>query len=674
MNLSTLDCDAETKSALRIILDDTTLSAQQQWQQISTNILHPGIPFSVHQQLYQSIYADCDERPYAWFPSQDDLQSSNAARVMQTHGIADIQDLLARGKEPAFQLQLLHEALGIQFATKPHAYCDASDPEQAQWLPGASLNIVESCFHADPDAIAICEQHNDEIREISYRQLQASVKQHVAAIQAAGLHIGDRIALAMPMHSDAIAVLLGIIASGCTAVLLAESFSADEMAVRCQICQPTLIFTQDIIIRGAKQLALYEKVRQASDAPCIVRAAEDQLHVDLKPQDQAYDVFLNTATTSESIKWTATDPHHHILILFSSGTTGTPKAIPWYQVMPIKSAMDAHIHHDIQSGNRVCWPTSLGWMMGPWLVFATLINKACVALSNAAPTTRAFGQFVQDAHIQILGLVPSMVRSWRQSQCMEGLDWTQIRAFSSTGECSHAEDMLYLMALANYKPIIEYCGGTETAGAYITGTRLKPHVPGTFNTPAFGFSWILLNEEQQRDRLGEVYFIAPVLGLSNELLNADHHQTYFADTPRLDQAPLLRRHGDQIEDLGDHYYRAHGRIDDTMNLGGIKVSAIEIETLLQQDPDVRELAAIEVPPPGGGPGRLIIYAVLETDRDEHDLLRQLQLRIREKLNPLFKIYKLVSIDALPRTASNKIMRRTLRSRFEQMEHKGSVTI
>ena len=146
MNLSTLDCDAETKSALRIILDDTTLSAQQQWQQISTNILDPGIPFSVHQQLYQSIYADCNERPYAWFPSQDDLQSSNAARVMQTHGIADIQDLLARGKEPAFQLQLLHEALGIQFTTKPHAYCDASDPEQTQWLPGASLNIVASCF------------------------------------------------------------------------------------------------------------------------------------------------------------------------------------------------------------------------------------------------------------------------------------------------------------------------------------------------------------------------------------------------------------------------------------------------------------------------------------------------------------------------------------------------
>lgn len=664
-DLIPLGFSQQQSTALFQVLQNKALSPHQQWQLISSNYLSSDLPFPTHLALYQYIYRQRTEAPYAWFPDQTDMDSTHAARLIHQYHIDDYATLLSRSTEPTFQLQILREYLGIQFKREPSAYVDATDPEHAQWLPQARLNIVESCFQADPEAIALCEQDgNKPVREISYRELRGNVEQHIAAIQAAGLKTGDRIGLAMPMHSDAIAIFLGIIASGCTAVLLAESFSSDEIAVRCQICQPQLIFTQDIIIRGAKQLPLYEKVRQAYDGPCIVRAAQQNLSVPINTSDQEYTHFLQHA---QSATWIHTDPHHHILILFSSGTTGTPKAIPWYQVMPIKSALDGCIHHDIQAGNRVCWPTSLGWMMGPWLVFATLINKGCIALSSAAPTTRAFGQFIQDAQVHILGLVPSMVRSWRKSTCMEGLNWDHIRAFSSTGECSHAEDMLYLMALANYKPIIEYCGGTETAGGYITGTRLKPHVPGQFNTPAFGFPWILLNEQQQEDKLGAVYFLPPVLGLSNELLNADHHQTYFADTPSGPHGELLRRHGDQIEDLGNQYYRAHGRIDDTMNLGGIKISAIEIETLLQQNQHVREVAAIEVPPPGGGPGRLIIYIVKDTEIDMPDLQRLLQICIRDKLNPLFKIHTVVSINALPRTASNKIMRRLLRNQYEHME-------
>ena len=77
------------------------------------------------------------------------------------------------------------------------------------------------------------------------------------------------------------------------------------------------------------------------------------------------------------------------------------------------------------------WPTSLGWMMGPWLIYAGLINRATIALFDGVPTGREFGQFVQDAGVTMLGVVPSLVRAWRSSGCMEGLDWTAIRIFSS---------------------------------------------------------------------------------------------------------------------------------------------------------------------------------------------------------------------------------------------------
>jgi acetyl-CoA synthetase len=304
-------------------------------------------------------------------------------------------------------------------------------------------------------------------------------------------------------------------------------------------------------------------------------------------------------------------------------------------------------------------------MMGPWLIYAALMNRATIALYDGAPSGRDFGEFVQDARVSLLGVVPSLVKTWRASKCMEGLDWSSIKAFSSTGECSNASDMHYLMYLANYAPVIEYCGGTEIGGGYITGTVVQPAVPAAFSTPALGLDLVVLDENDKPTPNGEVFLVPPSLGLSLRLLNRDHFETYYKDTPRDSSGRVLRRHGDQIEVMPGGYYRAHGRVDDTMNLGGIKVSSAEIERALNGAPGVRETAAIAVPPPGGGPSLLVVYFVADgasTLRIE-ELGPRLQERIRKELNPLFKISDLRRVDSLPRTASNKVMRRLLRDDY-----------
>lgn len=244
---------------------------------------------------------------------------------------------------------------------------------------------------------------------------------------------------------------------------------------------------------------------------------------------------------------------------------------------------------------------------------------------------------------------------------MEGLDWSKIRAFSSTGECSNADDMLYLMWLAEYKPVIEYCGGTEIGGGYITGTVVRPAAPATFNTLALGVDAVILDEAGQRCENGELFLIPPSIGLSNELLNRDHHEVYFADTPNLANAGLLRRHGDQIERLSSGYFRAHGRVDDTMNLGGIKTSSAEVERVVGDLPEIVESAAIAV---GGGPSQLVFYVIVQNDIAAGDLRQAMQTEIHQHLNPLFRISDVVITDTLPRTASNKVMRRVLRDQYE----------
>ena len=117
-----------------------------------------------------------------------------------------------------------------------------------------------------------------------------------------------------------------------------------------------------------------------------------------------------------------------------------------------------------------------------------------------------------------------------------------------------------------------------------------------------------------------------------------------------------------MQQLSNGYFRALGRVDDTMNLSGIKVSSAEIERAIKSVDGVAETAAIAISPPDGGPSQLVIYAVpvdpgaVEADRWKQEM----QDAIRSRLNPLFKLSDLVVIDELPRTASAKVMRRTLR--------------
>jgi acetyl-CoA synthetase len=258
------------------------------------------------------------------------------------------------------------------------------------------------------------------------------------------------------------------------------------------------------------------------------------------------------------------------------------------------------------------------------------------------------------------------VKAWRADDRMVGLDLSAIKCFGSTGEASNAVDYLYLMMLAGYRPVIEYCGGTEIGGGYLTGTLMQPASPATFSTPALGSEIVILDETGAPADNGEVFLVPPALGYSLVLANRDHHEVYFAGTPPGPAGQLLRRHGDQIERLGAGYFRALGRTDDTMNLGGIKVSSAELERVLDGVPGVRRSAAIAVNPEGGGPSELVVYVVLDQPtEDRAALLSRLQQAIKSKLNPLFRISDVVISDTLPVTASNKIMRRELRAAYRR---------
>jgi acetyl-CoA synthetase len=621
----------------------------------------PPMSFSAER-----IAADGGAPVPMWVPDQRAIEQSNLHAAMQARGFNSYDDFHRWTVDaPEEFWSFVLERLDIKFHVPPQRMlAETPDPAAGVWLPGARLNIAESCFQADPAAVAIIEGAEAGcLSQYTYGQLHDEARRVCSGLQRRGFQPGDAIALLAPMNARSVAAYLGAILAGCAIVSIADSLSAQQVELRLRIGGAKAIITKGFLHRGGKQLPLYERVAE-SGLPVILLDRSIPAGVAPRPGLLPWSDF---AADADAARVFYAEPTATTNVIFSSGTTGDPKAIPWDHVTPLRPAVDGHFHQDIHREDIVAWPTNFGWMMGGWLTFATLINRGTMALFEGAPVARPFGEFLSQAGVTILGVIPSLVARWRESGCMAGLDWSTIRLFTTTGECSSPADMRWLSQFAGNKPVLEYCGGTELGGGYIGSTLLHPNFPATFSTPSVGTRFLLLDEAGQPADAGEVFLVYPSLGMSHRLLNGDHRAAYYAEVPTGPNGETLRRHGDQLQRLPGGYYRVVGRCDDAINLGGIKVGPAELERVVIDEGGLPECAMIGVPHPDGGPNRLVAcigYAPADAP-DKPALIAQLQGIISEKLCPLFKLDDVFFCGPLPRTASNKIMRRELRRLYEE---------
>ena len=637
----------------------------QDWKKVTASYNRNNL-----QEVYKAfleIFAG-ESVPIIWKPEDYILKESNIEKSLKTLKLKSYNQLFQWASDNRAEFwEHVAKTLHIKFSKKYDAVLDLKNgTENPSWFKGASLNIVESCFQGRADQIAIIEgkESSADLIKISYKELQERVERIAGGLVNLGFKPGDSVVIYAPLSSEAIICYLALIKIGLVAVSVADSFSSEELRKRIEISKAKAIITTSTYLYGGKKLSIYEKVKKATEIPAILFGEETAF----RSTDISYQQLL-TSPPLKTYHYAA--PDAAINILFSSGTTKEPKAIPFTQITPIKCASDGHFHQDIQASDVVTWTTGMGWMMAPWLIFASLLNKATVAVYVGAAGCEPYQKFVEDSQITILGTIPSVVRAWKKLGFHKQTNW-KVRLFSSTGEPSNPEDFFFLMALSGFKaPIIEYCGGTEIGGGYIAGTVVQPASPSLFTTPTLGLDFYLIRSSglvAGDKEVGETFLIPPSVGMSQTLLNKDHHKEYYEGTPKLPTGEILRRHGDAFEQINHDdllFYRSVGRTDDAMNLGGIKVSAIEIEETVNGHAAVFESAAVSVAEVGGGLEKLIIFLVPEEEIEEVQVLKsELQKLLNEQLNPLFKITEVKLIDKLPRTTSNKVMRRELRKNFE----------
>ena len=645
---------------------------EAQWQEfVASQRGDEERPFEEHWAAFQKIFANRrieDGPPVVWHPDGQTPELTNLYRAMEDNGFDEYNAFHRWSAEdtPAFWSYALR-VLGIVFAREPDEILDLScGVTHPRWLPGAEMNCVDSCFTAISHKPAIISSGEGQSghRVISYGELERLVNRFANGLREQGIGTDTAIALYMPMTFQCVAAYLAIVRAGCRVVSIADSFSAAELRTRMDIVEAHIVLTVESYVRAGKTMTMYDRVVQAGVPRAIVIPARESDRPDLRESVILWDDLLSENDVFESVTG---DPYRVINVLFSSGTTGEPKAIPWTNLTPLKGAMDGYFHQDIHSEDVVAWPTNIGWMMGPWLIYATFINRATMALYEGAPLDRGFTGFIRDAGVSILGVIPSIVRAWRTTGALDDTDWSRVRVITSTGEPSNREDYLWLMSRLAYRtPVIEYLGGTEIGGGHLTGTLLQPASPSTFTTPGLGMDFVILDEAGQlvnEGEMGELFIIPPAIGLSQALLNKDHDVVYYTDCPEGPNGETLRRHGDQALRMHRGFFRAQGRADDTMNLGGIKVSSLELEQIVDDHEAVYESAAVAVQAGGEGAEKLVVFVVLDSEIGHDHLSQDLRRMISIKLNPLFKIHDLVIADALPRTASNKLMRRTLRTQY-----------
>ncbi|OMO57870.1 AMP-dependent synthetase/ligase [Corchorus olitorius] len=637
--------------------------SREVWKEVvRRKVLKPWHPHSLHQLVYYSVYANWDASingpPLYWFPSLYESKLTNLGRIMEIHGPkllgTSYKDPIASFnlfrdfsvQNPEVYWSIILKELSVIFRESPKCILDTADKSKpgGTWLPGSVLNIAECCLlpsahpRKEDNSCAIVwrdEGYDDSnVNRMTLKELREQVMLVANALDAT-FEKGDAIAIDMPMTVNAVIIYLAIVLAGFVVVSIADSFAAKEIATRLRVSKAKAVFTQDFILRGGRKFPLYSRVAEASPYKVIVlHVSGNDVGIQLREQDLSWKDFLSCVNHCPR-------PYHHtptylpidsaINILFSSGTTGEPKAIPWTQLSPIRCSSDAWAHINIGVGDVYCWPTNLGWVMGPILLFSCFLTGATLGLYHGSPLGRGFGKFVQDAGVTVLGTVPSLVKAWKNTKCMEGLDWTKIKSFASTGEASNVDDDLWLSSTSYYKPIIECCGGTELASSYIQGSPLQPQAFGAFSTASMTTGLVILDEHgnaypDDKPCVGEVGLFPLYLGATDRLLNADHEET----------------------------------------------SSVEIERVCDRaDESIMETAAVSVAPPDGGPELLVIFVVLKNgfNRQPEKLKMTFSKAIQTNLNPLFKVNSVKIIPEFPRTASNKLLRRVLR---DQIKHELSV--
>ncbi|CAN5355610.1 AMP-binding protein [soil metagenome] len=632
--------------------------------------------------------------PIVWRPTEAHIKNSNLKRFMDRHGIKSFDELMRRSTDDFawFWDDILKNELKIKFDKPYDKIVDLSRGNAfPKWCVGGAMNIVRNLLDryagTDVDSRIAIKYENEEghSRSLTYAQLRTEVNKAANALRELGLGNGDAIGVFMPLTPECVIAMLAIIKIGAIFLPLFSGFGAGAVSSRLSDADAKALFTCDCFPRRGKNVDMLAVAKEAAAnvpalrhlivhirrprdtgvSPVPARPNTGETPV---PQEHSWrDLIDRQSPESRTQRTSAEDV---MMIIYTSGTTGKPKgAVHTHCGFPIKATQDIQHGLDLHSDETLWWVTDIGWMMGPWLIFGTLLTGATMMLYDGAldhPGPDRLWELCAKHEVTALGISPTLIRALLRhgEEPVKKHDLSRLRKFASTGEPWNPDPWMWLFeVVGNSKlPIINYSGGTEISGGILMGNVILPLKPCAFTAPLPGMDVDVLDENGKsvRNQVGELVIKQPWIGMT---------RGFWKDEKRYLDAywsrwPNVWVHGDFAAVDEDGLWYILGRSDDTIKVAGKRLGPAEVESILVADPAVQEAAAIGVPDDLKGQA-LVCFCVLKPGNDAGDanLKPRLMQRIIDDLGKPLTPKAILFVKDLPKTRNAKVLRRVIRSAY-----------
>jgi len=541
----------------------------------------------------------------------------------------------------------------------------------ARWFPDARLNYAENLLRRRDDSPALIFRNElGARREWSHRALYDGVSRWAQVLHDHGVVPGDRVAGLMPNLPETIVAMLAAASLGAIWSSCSPDFGVPGVVDRFGQIAPRFLFAADGYFYAGRRHDGLDKVRALCRAipsienVAVVPYAGEAPDLGGLPGAMEWDAAQD-GVPAEPIDFVQLPFDHPLAILYSSGTTGTPKCIVHGAGGTLLQHLKEHrLHVDVKDGDRVFYFTTCGWMMWNWLV-SGLASEATLLLFDGSPfhpEPAVLFDLAADERATVFGTSAKYIDAAAKAGLAPARshDLAALRTILSTGSPLVAESFDYVYR--NVHPDVclsSISGGTDIVSCFVGGDPTGPVWRGEIQARCLGMAVEVFDEGGRpvQGEKGELVCTAPFpsmpLGFWNDAGGARYHAAYF------EKYPEVWSQGDFAELTPHGGMVIHGRSDAVLNPGGVRIGTAEIYRQVERLDAVLE--SLVIGQEWEGDTRVVLFVRLREGVALDDALEaEIRRRIRENASPRHVPARVIAVSDIPRTRSGKIVELAVR--------------
>ena len=557
---------------------------------------------------------------------------------------------------------------GLQADGERGAVLASREMPGARWFPGTRLNYAEHVFAGkDDEEVAIL--HASELRELdelTWGELRQQVAAAAAGLRALGVERGDRVVAYLPNIPEAIVAFLAAVSIGAVWSSCSPDFGPASVIDRFAQIEPKVLFAVDGYRYGGKDFDRRDVVAQLKEAMPSLRRTVVLPYLNADPDlgaltDASRWEDLLAGGEGAALEFDRVPFDHPLWVLYSSGTTGLPKAIVQGQGgILLEHLKKLNLHVDAHPGDSLFWFTTTGWMMWNFLV-SGLLTKAAIVLYDGNPghpDMTVLWDLAEQAGVTMFGTSAAYIGACMKAgiEPGSGRDLGALKAVGSTGSPLSPEgfDWIYEHVGADTW-LFSTSGGTDLCTAFVGGVATLPVYRGELQARALGAAVEAWNEEGEPvvGEVGELVVTEPMPSMPlyfwGDEDGSRYRESYF------EMFPGTWRHGDWLEMTRRGTAVIYGRSDSTINRGGIRMGTAEIYRAVLGIEEIVDALVVDVPRPGTDGWMPLFVVMREGAEIDEGLPREIARRVRERCSPRHVPDEVFQIDEVPRTLSGKVL-------------------